>query len=84
MSTIHIDPRRVMGVIVEANRALNGQGFNQPEVLVGLAELIGRVIVEMNPGPSGVEDLKALCRNHIDDTVRIGLDTKGIIHTAGG
>lgn len=84
MATVHIDPRRVAGVIVETNRALNGQGFNQPEVLVGLCELVGRIIVEMNSGPSGTEDLKALCKKHIDDTVQVGFHAKGIIHNPGG
>jgi hypothetical protein len=84
MATVHIDPRRVMGVIVEANRALNGQGFNQPEVLLGLSQLIGRVIVEMSPGPSDTEAYKELCKNHIDDTVRLGFEAKGIIHSSGG
>ena len=79
-----INARKVAGVIVECNRAINGQGFNHGEVLIGLSELIGRVIVEAGTGrPSSVEQMKEIVKSHIDETVRIGFETKGIIHTSG-
>lgn len=79
-----IDKRKVAGVVLECNRVLNGQGFNHGEVLVGLAELIGRVIVEAGTGrPSSVEGMKDVVKSHIDEAVRIGFDSKGIIHSSG-
>lgn len=77
MPTVPIEPRKVMGVITECNRVLNGQGFNQGEVLVGLSELIGRVIVETAQGPTQTAAMKELCHQHIEDTIRIGMDAKG-------
>lgn len=84
MPSLPIEPHKVMGVILETNRALKGQGFNQGEVMVGLAELIGRVIVEQSHGPSQTEEFKRVVKQHIDDTIQIGLSAQGKIYLPGG
>ena len=42
-----IDQRKVIGVLLEANGAIADKGFNHGEVVLGLAELSGRTIVEV-------------------------------------
>lgn len=79
MPSLDIQPRKVAGVITECNRALMGQGFNQAEVMIGLAELLGRLIVEVSKGPTQTEELMRVTKEHLDDTVSAGLAAKGII-----
>lgn len=67
-----IDPRKVAGVVVEANNALQGKPFNHGEVIVGVAELLGRVIVEAGRHHIQHDELKKVAFDHIDRTVRIG------------
>lgn len=67
-----IDRRKVAGVVLECNAALKDKGFNSGEVLVGLAELVGRVIVETGQHHIQMDDLKKVVSEHIDRTVRIG------------
>lgn len=67
-----IDPTRVQGVIVECNNALMGKPFNHGEVIVGVSELLGRVIVEAGKHHIHHEELKKVAFGHIENTVRIG------------
>ena len=67
-----IDPRKVAGVVVEANAALNGKGFNHGEVMIGLAELLGRVIVDVGTHHIAMDDMKKVVTDHLDRTIRIG------------
>jgi len=67
-----IEPRRVAGVISEANEALNGKGFNHGEVVLGLAELIGRVIVEVSENSIQTQELVKVVETHLAKTIQIG------------
>lgn len=72
-----IDSRKVAGVVVECNAALEGKGFNDGEVLVGLAELVGRVIANTNTTPSQMDELQKVVSDHVARTVRIGAHALG-------
>jgi hypothetical protein len=67
-----IDPRKVTGVVKEASAALEGKGLNHGEVLVGLAELLGRVIVEVGTHHIQMDDMKKVVIDHLERTIRIG------------
>lgn len=67
-----IDPRKVAGVVVECNAALSSKGFNTGEILIGLTELLGRVIVEAGHTHIQHDDMKRVVSEHLDRTVRIG------------
>lgn len=67
-----IEARKVAGVVTEASAALEGKGFNHGEVLVGLSELLGRVIVEVGAHQIQMDDMKKVVTEHLDRTVRIG------------
>lgn len=73
----NIDQRKVAGVVIEANQSLNGKGFNHGEVVLGLAELLGRVIVEAVDNPIQAKELMKVAAGHIDSTVRIGAQARG-------
>lgn len=68
----NIDARRVAGVVIEANKALQGHQFNHGEVVIGLSELIGRVIVEAVGNKIQADEMKAVVMAHINKTVEIG------------
>ncbi|MFM1990283.1 MAG: hypothetical protein RJA99_3240 [Pseudomonadota bacterium] len=68
----NIEPRKVAGVVKEASAALEGKDFNHGEVLVGLAELLGRVIVDVGKHHVHMDDMKKVVVDHLERTVRIG------------
>lgn len=71
-----IEPRKVAGVVVEANNALRPHGFNHGEIIVGLSELIGRVIVDAARTQIQADELLEVAGKHLKDTVRIGAQAK--------
>ncbi len=72
-----ISPRRVSGVINECQFALSNKGFNHGEVIVGLAELIGRTIVQSADTPiKGADAAKAVI-DHLNRTLHAGFTSKG-------
>mgnify|MGYP003328237613 CR=1 FL=1 len=64
-----IDRRKVMGVILETDTALKGMGFNEGEVIVGLSELIGKIIVRSGRTPIQMEEMKQVVFNHLERTI---------------
>ena len=79
-----IDQRKVIGVLLEANGAISDKGFNHGEVILGLAELIGRTIVEVAETSIQSGELMKVAMAHIELTIRTGavVQEKRII-TAG-
>ena len=67
-----INPRKVAGVVIEANQAISNKGFNHGETLVGLSELIGRVIVEVAATPIQSNEMIKAAIDHINKTVQVG------------
>ena len=67
-----IDPTKVAGVVVEANQVLTGKGFNQAEVIIGLSELVGRVIVETADTHIQMNELLKVVVEHLNRTITAG------------
>jgi hypothetical protein len=74
-----IKPRHVMGVIVEVDKMLKQANlpFNTLEVMLGLQELVGRLIVDMSNTSVTAQELIEHSKKHLDRTVQIGMDAKG-------
>lgn len=72
----NIDPRRVAGVVIESNKALQGNGFNHGEVVLGLSELIGRVIVEAAKTKIQADELVQVAIQHLQKTIEIGAESR--------
>jgi len=72
----NIDQRKVTGVVIEANAALTNKNFNHGEVVLGLSELIGRVIVEAVDNPIQAKELMQVCAAHIDRTIKVGAEAR--------
>jgi hypothetical protein len=72
----HIDTRKVAGVVAECNETLKQHDFNHGEVIVGLAELIGRVIVHTATNHIAMKDMVAIVMEHLDRTVTVGEKVK--------
>jgi hypothetical protein len=70
-----------MSVVIETDAMLKAKGkeygLNSAEVIIGLQELVGRIIVDMSNSPVGAQELIAHVKKHLDDTVRIGMGVKG-------
>jgi hypothetical protein len=77
-----IAPQKVAGVVVEANQAISNKGFNHGEVIIGLAELIGRIIVEATSTPIQAQELVNVVESHLALTLKRGAEAseKSIIH----
>lgn len=69
-----VDQRKVAGVVIETNAALSGKDFNHGEVILGLAELIGRVIVEASDNGIQAKELAQVAANHIGLTIKVGAE----------
>jgi len=70
---ITIESRKVAGVVIEAGRILADKGFNRAEVLIGLSELIGRMIVDAAENTIQADELYTACNTHIQKTIQIGI-----------
>lgn len=69
-----IDQRKVAGVVLEANLALTNKDFNHGEVIIGLAELIGRIIVDASDNGIQAKELAQVAANHIGLTIKVGAE----------
>lgn len=78
-----IEPRKVAGVVVEANQAISGKGFNHGEVVIGLSELIGRIIVDASATSIQAQELVKIVESHLALTLKRGAEAseKSIIYT---
>jgi len=74
---IQIDPRKVAGVVKEANDAMLQHPFNPAEVIIGLTELTGRIIVECGSTAVQMEELKEVVLGHLERTISIGSHAAG-------
>jgi len=69
-----IDQRKVAGVVVETNQTLSGKGFNHGEIIIGLSELIGRIIVDAAENGIQAKELAQVAANHIGLTIKVGAE----------
>lgn len=74
---IEIDARKVSGVVKETNDMLLRHPFNPAEVVIGLSELIGRIIVEYGATSIQIDELKEVVINHLNRTTSIGAHASG-------
>lgn len=74
MSTTQIDARKVAGVVIETGRILSDKGFNRGEIILGLVELVGRVIVETAETDIQAAELSKVAVTHLGKTVEIGVE----------
>lgn len=70
---VQIEQRKVAGVATEASRILADKGFNRGEIILGLSELIGRVIVDSVQDTLQAEELMKIVGGHISKTIDIGI-----------
>lgn len=73
MSNVQIDQRKVGGVVIEASRILADKGFNRGEIILGLSELIGRVIVDTAQTDIQASELAKIAVDHMTRTIDIGI-----------
>ena len=74
MTTVKIEPRKVAGVVVEASRILADKGFSRGEIILGLSELLGRIIIDSAQTDRQAKELVGVSVAHIDRTVQIGVE----------
>lgn len=73
--SIEVDQQKIRGVQERISQALSTREFHPAEVVFGLAELIGRMIVGYVPGTSiQKQEWVDAVTQHIEDTVRIGVE----------
>lgn len=67
----------VRNAVVEIRSALSGKNFNHGEVLIALAETIGRHIVEVSKTPIDGTDAAKAVVDHMTLTMKVGYEQKG-------
>lgn len=70
---IQIEQRKVAGVVIEASKVLADKGFNRGEIILGLSELVGRLIVDSVQDTIQAEELMKIVGGHISKTIDIGI-----------
>jgi hypothetical protein len=71
MTTV-LDQRKIAGVVIEVSRILSDKGFNRGEILIGLSEMVGRIIVDVAENSIQADELYTLCQQHMSRTIHIG------------
>lgn len=72
-----ISPNRVKGVVAECQQVIGVGHFNTGEVIVGLTELLGRVIVKSCETPVSMGQAKDVVMQHLNNTLHHGALAKG-------
>lgn len=75
-----IEQRKVAGVVTEASRIVADKGFNRGEIIIGLSELIGRIIVDVATSTIQAQELRDVVVKHLDTTIDIGSKATGKVH----
>lgn len=73
-TNVKIDPRKVAGVVTEASRVLADKGFNRAELIIGLSELLGRLIVDSAQSDIQAKELLNVAEAHVARAVQIGVE----------
>jgi hypothetical protein len=72
-----ISPNRVKGVVTECERIVGNGFFNTGEVIIGLTELLGRVIVKSCDTPVSMGQAAEIVATHLQQTLYHGAVAKG-------
>jgi hypothetical protein len=82
---VQLEQRKIAGVVIEVSQILSDKGFNRGEIIIGLSELIGRLIVDSVEDTIQAEELTKIVGEHISKTIEIGIQaTQKRILTPGG
>jgi hypothetical protein len=71
MTTV-LDPNKIAGVVKSVATIVSDKGFNRGEILLGLSEMIGRIIVDVADNSIQADELYTLCQQHMSRTIHIG------------
>lgn len=72
-----INPTAVASVVREVNAVLQGRKYNTGEVMIGLSEMLARVVVESCQTPVHAMDAMKVITDHLDRTLKAGYSAKG-------
>lgn len=77
MGTFHIEQRKLTGVADVTARALYNQGFNSLEIMLGLGEFIGKLVVMEGSTPVQMMELLTVINERMVSSTRMGAEAKG-------
>lgn len=72
-----VNARAVKGVAYEASKAVSGMNFDNVEVILGLSELIGRIIVATAESHIQYDEMLGVAQQHMVRTIRAGAEAQG-------
>lgn len=70
---LNVDPYKVAGVVKEVSQILASKGFSRLDLIIGLAEVTGRVIVDASETQIQAKELSAVAFGHLSQTITVGL-----------
>jgi hypothetical protein len=79
---IAIDKRKVRGVVLACNELLKANEFGYGDAIIGLSELIGRIIVDKSGTSIQAEELRQVVIDHITATINAGAEAAGKVVVA--
>ncbi len=72
-----INPDKVRGVVTEVDLMLGNGVFNTGEIILGLTELLGRVIVKACDTPPAMGQAAQIVADRLEQTLKHGAMAKG-------
>jgi hypothetical protein len=76
-----IQPNKVAGVVKECEMVLGNGIFNTGEIIMGLTEMLGRVIVKACETPQSMGQAANIVSDHLSKTLYHGAIAKGFGRT---
>ncbi len=73
-----VDPRLVAGAAHEIINMLEGKKFPPVETIMGLSEVLGRLIVMVSNTPVQMDSLSDVVCEHVKRTIDAGAKAKGV------
>lgn len=77
-----IDKRKVRGVVIACNDVLKANEFGYGDAIIGLAELLGKIIADKTTSSVQAEDLLQVAIDHVITTINASAKAAGKIGIA--
>ena len=72
--SVELDKRKILGVQDRVSQVLSSSEFSPAEVIFGLSEFIGRMIIGYVPGTwIQKKEIAAAASQHIERSIKVGL-----------
>lgn len=79
MAEIQIDPNKVQELVTLLMQVVKDRRVHLVDIVIATTEMTGRIIAAQDINPLAMQELHQLCTEHLERTIRIGAQQKGIM-----